>query len=145
MASAWASLRPLRWEQIDLTAGLLHVVRLKRGRPATHPLRGPELRALRRLHRERGAQAASPYVFTSERGGPLTTAAIRKLLTRVGQLAKLPFPVHPHMLRHACGFTLANAGHDTRAIQQYLGHQNITHTVRYTELTPRRFTAFCRD
>jgi integrase len=133
----------LRWEQVDLTAGLLHVTRLKRGLPSTHPLRGPEIRALRRLQREQ--RSAGPYVFATERRGPLSTAAVRKLVTRIGQTAGFPFPVHPHMLRHACGFKLANEGHDTRAIQQYLGHRNIAHTVRYTELAPGRFKAFWKD
>jgi type 1 fimbriae regulatory protein FimE len=133
----------LRWEQVDLTAGLLHVTRLKRGLPSTHPLRGPELRALRRLQREQGS--ACPYVFATERRGPLTTASVRKLVTRIGQAAGFPFPVHPHMFRHACGFKLANEGHDTRAIQQYLGHRNIAHTVRYTELAPGRFEEFWKD
>jgi len=133
----------LRWEQVDLTGGLLHVTRLKRGLPSTHPLRGPEIRTLRRLQREQ--RSASPYVFATERRGPLSTAAVRKLVTRIGQAAGFPFPVHPHMLRHACGFKLANEGHDTRAIQQYLGHRNIAHTVRYTELAPGRFKAFWKD
>ena len=102
----------LRWEQVDLAAGLLHVIRLKRGLPSTHPLRGPEIQALRRLQREQ--QAASPYVFTTERRGPLTPAAVRKLVTRIGEAAGFRFPVHPHMLRHACRFKLANETHDTQ-------------------------------
>ncbi len=133
----------LRWEQVDLKAGLLHVARLKRGFPSTHPLRGPELRALRRLQREQ--EPVSPYLFSSERRGPLTTAGVRKLVARIGQEAGFSFLVHPHMLRHACGFKLANEGHDTRSIQQYLGHRNITHTVRYTELAPGRFKDFWKD
>jgi integrase len=132
----------LRWEQVDLKQGLLHVARLKRGLPSTHPLRGPELRALRKLQR---GDVVSPYVFCSERQGPLTTSAIRKLVARAGQVAKIGFPVHPHMLRHATGFKLANDGQDTRAIQVYLGHANITHTARYTELAPGRFKGFWKD
>jgi type 1 fimbriae regulatory protein FimB/type 1 fimbriae regulatory protein FimE len=132
----------LRWEQADLKAGLLHVNRLKNGVPSTHPLRGPELRALRQLRRD---WPDSPYLFASERGGPMTTSNVRKLVTRSGVSAALPFSVHPHMLRHACGFKLANDGHDTRALQHYLGHKNITHTVRYTELAPDRFKTFWRD
>ncbi len=120
----------LRWEQIDLSQGFLHVVRAKNGTPSTHPLRGPEIRALRRLQRD----YSGPYVFMTERRGPLTTSATRKIIARAGQRAGIAFPVHPHMLRHACGFKLANDGHDTRAIQHYLGHKNIAHTVRYTEL-----------
>ncbi len=132
----------LRWDQIDLPQGLLHVARVKNGRPSTHPLRGPEIRALRRLQRD---YPASPYVFTTERKGPLTTSAVRKIIARAGKPAGIGFPVHPHMLRHACGFKLANDGHDTRAIQHYLGHRNIQHTVRYTELAPDRFNGFWKD
>ena len=132
----------LRWDQVDLRQGHLHVNRLKHGLPSTHPLRGPELRALRRLQRD---YPASPYVFGSERRGPMTAANVRKLVARAGVKAKIAFPVHPHMLRHACGFKLANDGQDTRAIQAYLGHANIAHTARYTELSPTRFRNFWRD
>lgn len=133
----------LRWEQVDLKAGLLHVRRRKRGMPSTHPLRGPEIRALRSL--ERLYPDHGGYVFVSERRGPLTAASVRKIVARAGQLAGLPFPVHPHMLRHATGFYLANRGIDTRAIQLYLGHKNIQHTVRYTELAAGRFAQFFED
>lgn len=132
----------LRWEQVDFKAGLLHVIRLKKGVDSTHPLRGPELRLLRQLRRD---YPEGPYLFASERGGPMTSSNVRKLVTKAGQGAKLPFPVHPHMLRHACGFKLANDGHDTRALQHYLGHKNITHTVRYTEMAPDRFKGFWKD
>lgn len=130
----------LRWDMLDLTQGLLHVRRLKQGRPSTHILRGSELRALRRLQREQ--VPSSPYLFTTERHGPMTAAGFRKLLSRISEAAEFPFPVHPHMLRHACGFKLAHDGHDTRAIQEWLGHRNIQHTTRYTELTTRRFKDF---
>ena len=113
----------------------------KNGLPSTHPIRGPELRALRELRRD---YPESPYLFVTERGGPMTPATARKLIARAGELAKLPFPIHPHMLRHSAGYKLANEGHDTRSIQQYLGHRNITHTVRYTELSPERFKNFGR-
>lgn len=132
----------LRWDQVDLKAGLLHVNRLKNGVPSTHPLRGPELRALRQLRRD---WPESTYLFVSERGGPMTASNVRKLIARAGLEAKIPFPIHPHMLRHACGYKLANEGHDTRALQHYLGHKNIAHTVRYTELAPDRFKGFWRD
>src|SRR2546427_627812 len=132
----------LRWEQVDLTQGLLHVSRLENGVPSTHPLRGPELRGLRRLQRE---SLASAYVFVTERRGPLTDSAVRRIVGRAGAVADLGFPVHPHMLRHGCGYKLANDGHDTRAIQHYLGHRNIQHTVRYTELAPDRFKGFWKD
>jgi type 1 fimbriae regulatory protein FimB/type 1 fimbriae regulatory protein FimE len=132
----------LRWDAIDLKTALLHVRRLKRGVAATHPLYGSELRALRKLQ---PATPELPYVFLSERGSPLSARTIRHILLRAGLDAKLPFPVHPHMLRHACGFYLANKGIDTRAIQQYLGHRHIQHTVRYTELAPQRFRDFWDD
>lgn len=102
----------LRWDQIDLKAGTLHVNRLKNGSPSVHPIRGPELRALRRLSRD---YPDLPYVFLTERGGPLTSATVRKMIARAGRQARIPFPVHPHMLRHATGYKLANDGHDTRA------------------------------
>ena len=99
-----------------------------------------EIRALRRLKRLQ--VPSSPYVFTSERAGPMSVAGFQKLVRRIGKQAGFPFPVHPHMLRHACGFKLAHDGHDTRAIQEWLGHRNIQHTTRYTELTTKRFKDF---
>ena len=137
-----AELCALRWDQVDLKQGLLHVQRLKQGLPSVHPLRGPELRALRRVQRD---MPSSSYVFTTERGSPMTSAGFRKMLARTGDASTLAFPVHPHMLRHACGYKLANDGHDTRAIQHYLGHKNIQHTVRYTVLQADRFTHFWTD
>ena len=99
------------------------------------------MRALRRRKRE---QAESRHVFLTERLAPMTTAGFRKMLARTADSAEFPFPVHPHMLRHACGYKLANDGQDTRAVQHYLGHKNIQHTVRYTELSPTRFKDFWR-
>lgn len=132
----------LRREQLDLQQGLLHVRRRKNGLPSTHPLRGPELRALRRLLRE---YPETPYVFVSERLAPMTTATFRKLIARAGAAANLGMPIHPHMLRHSTGFKLANDGQDTRAIQHYLGHRNIQHTALYTQLAASRFNAFWND
>lgn len=132
----------LRWDQIDFARATLAVRRAKRGSPSTHPILGDELRALRRLQREQ--EPASPFVFTSERASPFTTAGFARLIERAGASAGLKFKAHPHMLRHACGFALANKGHDTRALQAYLGHRNIQHTVRYTELSPDRFKDFWR-
>jgi type 1 fimbriae regulatory protein FimE len=137
-----SELTALRWDQADLAQGLLHVRRRKNGNPSTHPLHGTELRALRRLQRD---YPSSPYIFTGERKGPLTDSTVRKMVARAGTAARLEFPVHPHMLRHGCGYKLANDGQDTRAIQHYLGHKNISHTVRYTELSPDRFKNFWQD
>jgi integrase len=137
-----SELTDLRWDQIDFTTANLHVRRAKKGTPATHPILGDELRALRRLQREQAPK--SPFVFTSERGGPFTTAGFARIIAAAAQRAGLEIKAHPHMLRHACGFALANKGHDTRALQAYLGHKNIQHTVRYTELSPTRFKDFWR-
>jgi len=133
----------LRWDQVELRTASLHVRRLKQGTPSTHPIIGDELRALRRLQREQ--EPKSPFVFTSERGAPFTSAGFARMLERAGTEAKFGFKPHPHMLRHACGYALANRGHDTRALQAYLGHKNIQHTVRYTELSPTRFKNFWRE
>src|SRR5271170_2109352 len=132
----------LRWDQVDFGTAALHVRRVKQGSPSTHPILGDELRLLRRLQRDQ--EPKSPFVFTSERGAPFTTAGFARMIERAGTEAKLGFKAHPHMLRHACGYALANKGHDTRALQAYLGHRNIQHTVRYTELDPTRFKDFWR-
>lgn len=130
----------LRWTQIDFDAAVLAVRRVKKGSPSTQPIRGDELRALRRLQREQEPRSA--FVFVSERGAPFSTAGFARLLERAGEAAGLDFKAHPHMLRHACGFALANKNHDTRSLQAYLGHKNIQHTVAYTELAPDRFKDF---
>lgn len=132
----------LRWDQVDLKAGMLHVHRIKNGMPSMHPLRGPELRALRQLQRD---YPDSPYLFVTERGGPITASTVRKLLARAAKEAGISIPVYPHILRHSCGYKLVNDGHDTRSIQHYLGHANIMHTVRYTKLAPTRFKHFWGD
>ena len=120
----------LRWDQIDLEHALLHVRRLKNGSPATHPLTGKELRALRRIEREQDAK--SPFVFTSEGGTPFTKRGFQAMVERAGKATGFNMKIHRHMLRHACGFKLANDGVDTRTIQAYLGHKSIQHAVRYT-------------
>jgi len=132
----------LRWDQVDFNGGLLHVRRMKNGTPSTHPLGGSEIRALRKIKRE---YPETQFVFVSERKGPMTTSTFRKVVDRAGGIAEIGLPVHPHMLRHATGFKLANDGQDTRAIQHFLGHKNIQHTVTYTELAPHRFNGFFED
>ena len=133
----------LRWNQVDLENAHLHVRRLKQGNPATHPLTGKELRALRRLQREQVAK--SPFVFISERGAPFSRRGFQAMLERAGKATGFDMKIHPHMLRHACSFKLANDGVDTRTIQAYLGHKSIQHTVRYSELAPTRFKSLFRD
>ncbi len=132
----------LKWTQIDLAGGYIEIHRVKHGRDSIHPLRSPELRALRALQRD---YTDTSYVFVSERQAPLSTRSIRHIIARAGELAGIPFQVHPHQLRHGCGYYLAASGHDTRAIQDYLGHKNIHHTVRYTQMSPQRFENFWMD
>ena len=137
-----AELCDLRWDQVKFNAAVLHVRRVKNGTPSTHPFLGDEMRALRRLQRE---SPASPFVFVSERGSPFTTAGFARMIERAAAGARLELKAHPHMLRHACGYALANKGHDTRAIQGWLGHRSITSTAVYTALAPNRFKDFWRE
>ena len=132
----------LRWDDIDFQTGKLHVRRAKGGTASVHPIGGRELRALRRLKRE---APASVYVFVSERLAPLSVAGYQRMVARAGEAAGFPFLVHSHMLRHSCGYKLANDGQDTRAIQHYLGHKSINSTVRYTASAPDRFKGFWKD
>jgi integrase len=133
----------LRWDDIDLTTGRLHVRRAKDGTPSVHPITGKEMRALRKLQRE--TTTPSPYVFVSERGAPLSVAGYQRMIARAGEAAGFAFLIHSHMLRHSCGYKLANDGQDTRAIQHYLGHRSIASTVRYTALAHDRFKGFWKD
>jgi site-specific recombinase XerD len=102
------------------------------------------MRLLRALERSQGEER-SPWLFISECKSPLTDHSIRKIVTRAGEIAGFNFPVHPHMLRHSCGYYLASKGWDTRLIQDYLGHKQIQHTVKYTQLAPNRFDAIRWD
>jgi integrase len=120
----------LQWSDVEFETATLHMRRAKNGLTATHPLLGDELRALRAL--KRGTN--SSFIFVSERGAPFTVSGLQKLVERAGIEAKIPFKVHPHMLRHATGYVLANKGTNTRTLQSYLGHRSIQSTVRYTEV-----------
>ncbi len=128
----------LRCDQIRLEDRnkTIYVRRAKNGTPATHPLDRREVNALRELKKK---YPDSSRVFITERGSALSHSVVRHIVKRAGKLAKIPFPVHPHQLRHACGYHLANRPTDTRTIQAYLGHRNIQHTTRYTELASDRF------
>jgi len=137
-AARASELTDLRWDQVDERPPSQG----QTGQPQHARDTGDELRWLRRLQRDQ--EPKSPFVFSSERGSPFTTAGFARMVERAGAEAKLGFKAHPHMLRHACGFALAAKGHDTRALQAYLGHKNIQHTVRYTELSPTRFNTFWR-
>lgn len=132
----------LKWEQIDFKEGLLHVSRIKNGKDSVHPIPGVELRLLRRLERQPNRQR---YIFLSERKSPIKNNTVNDMFKLMGRHAGLAFPTHPHMLRHACGFYLANKGVDLRSIQMYLGHANIANTVIYTELAGNKFKGFWKD
>jgi type 1 fimbriae regulatory protein FimB len=135
----------IRLQDLDLETGRIYVRRLK-GSLSTHqPIEGTELRAIRAWLRQREnyPNVSSNYLFLSERG-MLTRQAINYLVEQISKRAKFIFKVNPHMLRHSTGFYLANKGHDTRLIQDYLGHKNITHTVRYTRTAAHRFEGLWR-
>jgi site-specific recombinase XerD len=123
----------LRWDDIDLTARTINIRRLKGSRDSTHYLERDELAGLRRLQRQ-GA-----YVFVNERGDPFKREGVARMVQRAGATAGIGFAVHVHMLRHACGYALANKGMDTRRLQHYLGHASITNTVRYSAMSPEPF------
>jgi integrase len=126
----------LPWGAIDLDASRMVVERLKNGTTSTHPLLGWEMRELRKLRRQ---NPDGRFVLMTERGAPFTRAALAKMIERTGQAAKFSFPVHFHMLRHACGYYFVNQGKDTRSLQDWLGHVNIQHTINYTKLSDQRF------
>ncbi len=126
----------LRWSDVDLSEGTIYIRRIKGSRSGRHPLQGDEMRALRKLKRD---YEPSPFVFTGNRHTPLSERTISHIVHQAGLLAGFDFPVHAHLLRHACGYYLANKGIDTRTIQDYLGHANIQNTVRYTQLSSARF------
>lgn len=127
----------IRTSDLDLETGHFFVRRLKGSISSNHPLAGDELRAIRSWIRERGGKR-SPLLFVGERG-PLTRQAVNYLFAQIGERAGIKIKVHPHMLRHSTGYYLANKGYDTRLIQDYLGHSNINHTVKYTKTAAIRF------
>ena len=135
----------LRWDDIDLSTGRLHARRAKGGAASVHPIGARESRALRKRDMIAAGTTTSPYVFVSERGSPLSVAGYQRMVARAGESARFGFLVHSHMLRHGCGYKLANDGQDTRSIQHYLGHRSIASTVRYTALAPDRFKGFWKD
>jgi len=132
----------LKLSDFDLSSRVLFVRRLKNGFSTSHPLNPRVINAIHSwltARNKNNAVSVSDYLFPSPKGGMLSRQTIYLLFQRYGELASLDIKVHPHMLRHACGFELANKGMDTRLIQDYLGHRNISHTVRYTASNPERF------
>src|SRR3974377_1312380 len=133
----------LRWDDIDLPKRTIAVRRLKGSTDSVHYLERDELAGLKRLHRKQ--EAKSSYVFINERGQPFGRMGMGRMIERAGEAAKLPFPVHVHMLRHSTGYALAGRGMDTRRLQHYLGHASITNTVRYTAMSPEPFRDIWRS
>jgi type 1 fimbriae regulatory protein FimB len=135
----------LKLDQVDTKGKVLHITRLKGGFSTTHPPRGDELKAIGGWLRQRARmQPTGKTFFVSEQRKPLHRSTVNLILDTCSKAAALPFSAHPHMLRHACGFALADQGADTRLIQDYLGHRNIQHTVRYTAANPARFEKLWR-
>jgi type 1 fimbriae regulatory protein FimB/type 1 fimbriae regulatory protein FimE len=132
----------LEGADVDLDAGRIKVRRVKGSDDSIQPLTGGELRALRRVRREQ--EILQRHVFTSERGAPFTTSGFFKMLRRAAESIGMN-DVHPHLLRHGCGFKLVNDGVDTRTLAAYLGHRNLNNTARYTKMSARRFDGFWRD
>ena len=137
-------------EQVDVESRILHVARLKGGLSTTHPLRGDEIRAIKawlvmQARMKAPGKPSGRSFFLNEQRKPLHRSTVNLLLRKYGEKARMPVVVHPHVLRHACGFALADQGADTRLIQDYLGHRNIQHTVRYTATNPARFEKLWRS
>ena len=130
----------LRWDSIDWERGTIAITRVKGSDSGTHHLSGKETRELRKLKREDGKQ--SPFIFVGESGGPLAATAVSAIVKRMGTVKGgylLGFPIHAHMLRHTCGYLLAECGTDIRITQAWLGHREISNTVKYTKLSSSAF------
>ena len=126
----------LRRDDVDLDRARLWVRRLKNSLSVEHPITGDELRAIKRYLASRDDRL--PWLFISERGQPLTRSSVQYLVRRAGEQVGL-YGLHPHMLRHSCGYYLADRGTDLRTMQDYLGHRDPRHTVHYTRVAGRRF------
>ncbi len=136
----------LQLSHVDTESRILHVSRMKKGLSTTHPLRADEVRAIKAWIAERARMKPKTNdFFISNRRGPLSRKTAWLAIRNYGEIAGLSLPAHPHMLRHACGFALADQGADTRLIQDYLGHRNIQHTVIYTAANPARFERLWRQ
>jgi len=132
----------LQWRQLDLDAGHIRVLREKQGADSVHPLRGREVRLLRKLRRAQ--PIGSRFVFVTGRAMPMTRNGFYKLLEKAGTAAGID-DVHPHLLRHGCGFRLVNQGLDTLSLAAYLGHKNVQNTQRYARMCATRFDGLWKD
>ena len=132
----------IKWAAIDMASARVWVNRLKGSISGSHPLGRDEVRCLKKL---RSQIPHSQWVFTCQSGTPINESSARKCVERLGVKAKLSIPIHFHMMRHSCGYALANAGKDTRLIQDWLGHKDIKNTAKYTQLAPNRFEGLWDD
>lgn len=143
-----AEIIALRWDQVDLDNSLMHIIRVKRGTPAIHPIPAGELRMLSALYRD---PARGEFVFRSRQSPQISRSSVQRIFREAGKtctgtgLKHVQVHAHPHIARHSCGYRLAASGVDTRAIQAYLGHRSIQCTVRYTELSPDRFDGIWKE
>jgi type 1 fimbriae regulatory protein FimE len=133
----------LKWSDVDLVTGTIHINRKKNGVSGRHPLTRIELVALGKMYRTKSPY--SQYVFLSRHKLPLSDSTVQNIFKKLGVLAGIEFPVHPHMLRHSCGYKLANDGVDTRTIAEFLGHTSMNNTYRYTAISPNRFNQLWKD
>jgi type 1 fimbriae regulatory protein FimB/type 1 fimbriae regulatory protein FimE len=129
----------LRWEHASLTRRTLFIRRAKDSFSGEHPLERDEVAALKKLCPSAGDRRG--LIFLTQRGSGFTRRAIHLMIAKVGESAGIGLPVHPHMLRHACGYHMINKGFDLRIVQAWLGHKNVQNTTRYTVLAPNRFAA----
>lgn len=134
--------RNLHWNEINLEDSQIHITRAKNGKLCVHSIHEREMRMLMKFKRMCGDFV---YVFPRSDGGRLSETSFRHILNKIGEHSNIPFRIHPHMFRHACGYYLANKGVDTRAIQEYLGHRDIQNTVVYTDQAPNRSKDFWED
>ncbi len=137
----------LQISDIDIKSRCIYIHRLKKGFSTTHPLLSEEIQALKNwlIIRATYPHSNSEWLFLSRKGNPLSRQQFYQIISASGDNAGLPLEIHPHMLRHSCGFALANMGIDTRLIQDYLGHRNIRHTVWYTASNAGRFYGIWDD
>lgn len=127
----------LRWQAFELDGGSLTLTRAKGSRTSTHTVARDDLSALRKMRKATN----SPWVFETERGGPLSVDAMQYIVRTAGEAAGMGDAIHPHMLRHGAGYALINDGVDVRLVQKFLGHASITSTAIYTAISPKRLAS----
>lgn len=138
-----SELLALTMADVDIQSGVIYVKRLKNGFSVYHPLSEDECHALSKwliLKKMTSTSVTSEAIFTTSSGAAISRSQAWKIISKCGVESNIGFRVHPHMLRHSCGYKLAERGTDTRLIQDYLGHRNIRHTVLYTKSNFNRFT-----